>query len=990
MPSGLAQNVGFAIHLVQLINLSRKLKERNSASNCGNLRFAPYLFLRYFHTSLLNSCCMKKPLPALWLIAILLFAANSFAQKSPKRELRGAWVTTHLNLDWPFSSAHTAQRQRDSLIAILDQHKATGMNTIFFQVRNQSDALYPSTLEPWSHVLTGTYGRDPGWDPLQFAIEECRKRGMELHAWINPYRAASNTNVISSFAPNHLARAQPGWLLTQGTEAILNPGLQQVRDHVLRVIGDIITRYDVDGIHFDDYFYPAPSATVTAYNDDATYAADPRGFPNTTAGRADWRRDNINMLIRRVYDTVRFLKPWVKFGVSPSGIYRSSTNPAIGSNTSAGAFQHFSAIFADTRRWIQEGWVDYLAPQVYWFIGQSGSDYGVLIPWWNNQAASRHIYIGQAIYKVNDPAQGANWANRSQIPNQMRMNRLATHANVYGEIAFRTRHLRTNLLNVRDSIRTRIYVRPALPPTMPWVDAEAPAAPTNLAAAKQADGSYVLNWTNPAPAASEMDKVRQVVIYRSETPAINITDTAHLLHITPTAVSTYTDNTADPAKTYYYLVTTVDRLANESAPSNVTDYLPPAITCPADQKLMLDAQCSGTLPDYRSLASVSDDVSNGNQITITQSPAAGTNLQGAGNLVITLTATDASGKSSSCTFTLMKEDKTAPVIIAAVANGSTNTVSTNAGACTFTAAEAFDIEASDACGGALTYTYTLTHNGATSSPVQASSLQGVVFAKGTTSVNWTVADAAGNEAYYTYTIIVNDTEAPVLVCPANMIVNPTSLDGAVVHYTVPAGTDNCAGAVTTRIAGPASGSLFPIGTTTITYQVVDAAGNSAQCSFTVTVRNPYCDNNRNNRKVYVCHNGQTNCVSVNALPSFLRRGAQLGICEWYVDPAMTMQQGKKVQATETDARTSFHITPNPVSSRMQVSYQLAASSQVRFEIVDAAGRVLKTLSPGVQPAGSYVLAVDASSLRQGVYFCRMICTSGEQSAIQVQRIVKRR
>jgi uncharacterized lipoprotein YddW (UPF0748 family) len=931
---------------------------------------------------------MKKLLPALLSLFLLVSAFHALAQKTPKRELRGAWVTTHINLDWPFLSSHTPQRQRDSLIAILDQHKATGMNTIYFQVRNQSDALYPSTLEPWSHVLTGTYGRDPGWDPLQFAIDECRKRGMELHAWINPYRAASNTNVISSFAPNHLARAQPGWLLTQGTEAILNPGLQQVRDHVLRVIADIVTRYDVDGVHFDDYFYHAPSTTVPPYNDDATYAADPRGFANTTAGRADWRRDNVNMLIKRVYDTVRLLKPWVKFGVSPSGIYRSSTNPAIGSNTSAGAFQHYSAIYADSRRWLQEGWVDYIAPQVYWFIGQTGSDYANLIPWWNNQAFGRHIYIGQAIYKVADPNQGANWANRSQIPNQMRMNRLAMYPNIYGEIGFRTRHLRTNLLNVRDSIRTRIYVRPALPPTMPWVDAIAPAAPTNLVAAKQADGSYVLNWTNPAPAANEMDKVRQVVIYRSETPSISISDTANLLHITPTAVNTFTDNTTNPDKTYYYVVTTVDRMANESAPSNVTDYLPPVITCPADQKLTLNASCSGALPDYRSMANVSDDVSTGNQLSVTQSPAAGTSVQGTGNLVVTLTATDASGKSSTCTFTVTKEDKTAPVLTAAVAQGSKTVVSTSAGNCGYTATTTFDVAASDACSGQLTYRYTLTSNGAAGSPVQASSLQGVVLPKGLTTVTWTVTDVSGNSANYSYSIEVMDTEAPVLVCPANLVVNPTSLNGAMVNYAVPVGTDNCPGTITTRVAGPASGSIFPIGTTTITYGAVDAAGNSVQCSFTVTVRNPYCDNNRNNRKVYVCHNGQTICISVNALPALLKQGAQLGQCEWYVDPAITMQKQSSTLTGETSLRTNFQVTPNPVSSQMQIRYELETGSQVKFEIVDAAGRILKTLSPGIQPAGRYVLPVQASTLAKGVYFCRMTTICGDRTSIQVQRLVK--
>ncbi|HVG40578.1 MAG TPA: family 10 glycosylhydrolase, partial [Chitinophagaceae bacterium] len=609
---------------------------------------------------------------------VLFFFLSSFlciygmAQKSPKRELRGAWISTHFNLDWPTASQTPAQ-QRTALISILEQHKATGMNVIYFQVRNQCDALYPSPIEPWSSTLTGVQGKDPGWDPLQFAIDECHKRGLELHAWLNPYRAVATASQASSFVPGHVAKQHPEWLLNNGSTITLNPGIPAVRNYIMSVITDITQRYDVDGIHFDDYFYPpAP------FNDDATYIADPRGFPATTTGRGDWRRDNINLFIQDLYSTLTSLKPWVKFGVSPSGIYRSSTNPAIGSNTSAGASQHYSAVYADTKKWLQSGWVDYIAPQVYWYIGQTGSDYKILIPWWNNQAINgRHIYIGQAIYKVNDAAQGAPWLERSQIPNQMRMNRDAAYQNVYGEIAFRTAFLRSNPLNVRDSIRLNIYKRPALLPAMAWKDNTSPPAPFELLAVKQPNNAYILNWTKPAATSNEMDKVRQFVIYRSESPAIDISDTANLLFITPTDVTSYTDNTTLASKTYYYTVTAVDRLYNESIPSNVTDYLPPTITCPLSQYLTLNTTCSTTLPDYRTMTVVSDDVTTTENIVITQSPAVGTIINGAGNNVITLTATDASGKASSCTFSVIAEDKTPPVITAinnTVTNGSTTKI----------------------------------------------------------------------------------------------------------------------------------------------------------------------------------------------------------------------------------------------------------------------------------------------------------------------------
>ncbi|MDQ3279166.1 MAG: family 10 glycosylhydrolase, partial [Bacteroidota bacterium] len=588
------------------------------------------------------------------------------AQKTPKRELRGAWITTHLSLDWPVRS-QTPLQQRNAFISILNQHKATGMNAMFFQVRGQSDAMYPSTFEPWSAVLNPGHvqGKDPGWDPLLFAIDETHKRGMELHAWINPYRAVANTDSLSKISTQHIAKQHPEWLITAGKEQILNPGLPEVRKYLLDVITDIVTRYDVDGIHFDDYFYPnAP------FNDDVTYNADPRGFPATTAGRADWRRDNVTLLIKQLYETIKQLKPWVKFGVSPSGIYRSSTNPAIGSATSSGALQHYSALYADTRLWLQQGWVDYLAPQVYWYIGQTGSDYKVLIPWWNNQVTNgRHIYIGQAIYKLSSPATyGAAWANRSEIPNQMRMNRDEQYPNVLGEIGFRTAFLQSNPQSVRDSIRLNIYKKPALPPTMSWLDATPPQAPKALTASKQPNNGYVLNWEKPATSASEMDKVRQFAIYRSETPVIDINDTANLLATTATDVTTFTDNANPENKTYYYQVTSLDRLYNESTPSNVTDYEPPTITCPGEQVLTLGASCSAVLPDYKAMARVSDDVSTGAALVVTQLPAAGSTVTGVGTTTVTLRVTDASGKTATCTFGVKKEDKQPPVITNATTN----------------------------------------------------------------------------------------------------------------------------------------------------------------------------------------------------------------------------------------------------------------------------------------------------------------------------------
>ena len=487
--------------------------------------------------------------------------AQTAPAAAPKREMRGVWISTHLSLDWP-NRTHTPQQQRDALIGILEHNKATGMNAAFLQVRSQSDAMYPSDLEPWSYYLTNNQGSapSPAWDPLQFAIDESRKRGLEFHAWINPYRAvatATSAGNTAQYAANHVSRTHPEWMLTVGNVIILNPGLAAVREHVTTVIMDIVNRYDVDGLHFDDYFYP-----TGAINDDAAYALDPRGFPATTAGRADWRRDNINLLIAGVNERIRAVKPWVKFGVSPSGIYRSSTDPAVGSPTSAGASQHYLSNFADTRTWLQQGWVDYLAPQVYWYIGQTGSDYKLLVPWWNQNAFGRHMYIGIADYKMNT----AGWLDAKQVANQIALNR--AQGNIGGQVHFRHAFLAANPLGYRTDLQQNVYARPALVPAMPWKDTHAPAAPGALAAS-QGDNAVVLSWASAAGSRDEMDKVRRFAVYRSEAREIDIEAGENLLGVVEAATPAFADTKAAAGKYYYYTVTALNRLSNESAPSNL-------------------------------------------------------------------------------------------------------------------------------------------------------------------------------------------------------------------------------------------------------------------------------------------------------------------------------------------------------------------------------------------------------------------------------------
>ena len=492
----------------------------------------------------------------------VLVTAHAHAQSTaPKGEMRGVWVTTHLGLDWPVRTQTPAQQQ-GALINILEHNKATGMNAAFFQVRSQSDAMYPSLLEPWSYYLTGNQSNAPApaWDPLQFAIDESRKRGLEFHAWINPYRAVAtlaNAGNSALYGPAHVSRTHPEWLLTVGSVQILNPGLPQVRDHVHAVVMDIVQRYDVDGLHFDDYFYPSGTS-----GDDAAYNADPRGFPATAAGRGDWRRDNVNLLVARVGESIRTLKPWVKFGISPSGIYRSSSDPAAGSPTSAGASQHYLHMFADSRKWLQSGWIDYLAPQVYWYLGQTGSDYKLLVPWWNENAFGRHMYVGLADYKMGT----AGWTSPAQIADQISLNRAS--GNIAGQVHFRHAFLAANPLAYRTDLKNNIYNKQAMLPAMPWKDSTVPTAAASLSSALNEDRSLTLSWTRADVGSDEFDKARRFAVYRSEQQPVDLENRDNFLGLTTGAETTYTDLAIPAGKYYHYTVTALNRLHHESAPAN--------------------------------------------------------------------------------------------------------------------------------------------------------------------------------------------------------------------------------------------------------------------------------------------------------------------------------------------------------------------------------------------------------------------------------------
>jgi len=468
----------------------------------------------------------------------------------PKREFRGAWIQC---VNGQFQGMST-QKMQETLIYQLNELQKTGVNAIIFQVRPECDALYQSNIEPWSRFLTGQQGRapQPYWDPLQWMIEQCHARGMELHAWINPYRA--KTKGTTALATNHIAVQHPERCFPYDGLTILNPGIAENRDYICAVAKDIVSRYDVDGIHMDDYFYPYPAAGQTI-PDDAQYNA----YNNGIRDRGDWRRYNVNLFIKQFYETVHQTKPWVKVGISPFGIYRNAKNAPIGSQTNG--LQNYDDLYADVLLWINNGWLDYCVPQVYWEIGNKAADYATLVKWWNQHASGRPLFIGEDIertVKNTDP----------QNPNQHQQaakHRLCQQLpGIKGTVLWYAKAAVDNTGNYATMLRQNYWRLPALQPQMSFIDGKAPKKPSKLKPIWMSDG-YVLFWT--APKAKKWgDEVVKYVVYRfANGERVNTNDPSKIVAITTQTFLKLPY--ADGSQKYTYVVTSLDRLQNESKPA---------------------------------------------------------------------------------------------------------------------------------------------------------------------------------------------------------------------------------------------------------------------------------------------------------------------------------------------------------------------------------------------------------------------------------------
>jgi len=449
---------------------------------------------------------------------------------------------------------------------MLDRLQRDGINAVVVQIRPAADAFYPSQYEPWSEYLTGVQGRtpEPYYDPLQFMIDEAHKRSMEFHAWLNPYRAVFNTKT-SSVSPSHVTRKHPEWFVTYGTGKYFNPGLPVVMQYVTDIVRDIVGRYDIDGLHMDDYFYPYRIGTKE-FPDQQAYLKYGKGM-----GKDEWRRSNCDSIIKRVHDIILDTKPGIKFGVSPFGVWRNKSRDPMGSDTRAGV-DNYDDLYADILLWLQKGWIDYVTPQLYWAIGHPLCDFETLVKWWNDHAYGKQLMIGHAVSNATENPKGP-WRTTTELPDEINITR--NYSNVNGSVFFSAKDVLQNPNGWGDSLHNNFYRYPALMPPAAWIDTTPPPPPQIVKIIGNEDerGSIVI--TGHEVNTTE-EVVKNYVLYISSnanslgrqplmiTPALDKVNHTFSFTVPQHLIPKNTPS-------YFIAVTSVDRENNESDLSNVME-----------------------------------------------------------------------------------------------------------------------------------------------------------------------------------------------------------------------------------------------------------------------------------------------------------------------------------------------------------------------------------------------------------------------------------
>jgi uncharacterized lipoprotein YddW (UPF0748 family) len=497
---------------------------------------------------------MKKMKYCILLFLLFGFTFSLNAKDYPKREMRAVWIATVANIDWPSAQNLSTEQQKKEMVAILEAVKAYNMNTVIFQIRPDADALFASNLEPWSEWLSGKQGvaPDPWYDPLQFTIDECRKRGLDIHVWLNPYRAVQNIDKGPS-APNHVSNTHPEWMLTYGNKKYFDPGIPAVRDHVANVVSDLVRRYDLDAIHMDDYFYP--------------YKVDGSEFPDNdsfrefggnfgTERKDDWRRNNVDLIIKQLHDSIKSINPSVEFGISPFGVWRNKKNDPEGSETRAGV-TNYDDLYANILKWQYEKWIDYVTPQLYWYIGKEVADYAILAKWWAEHSYGCNIYSGQAIYLIDPQSKDQSWRTSEEITKQLSLNRSIPE--IRGSMFYSAKFLNKNPLSLFENLLKEHYRYPALTPVNPLITPVIPQKPIEPTIEKDGE-NIVLSW-------QKGENTSMFVIYQyRKFQRKRISKPDKIISVTSyQKLLLNAENGYDPAR-YRYVVTALSPTHTESDP----------------------------------------------------------------------------------------------------------------------------------------------------------------------------------------------------------------------------------------------------------------------------------------------------------------------------------------------------------------------------------------------------------------------------------------
>ncbi|MBS1662230.1 MAG: family 10 glycosylhydrolase, partial [Bacteroidetes bacterium] len=489
-------------------------------------------------------------------VVLPIFPTADLPPTKPKYEFRAAWIASVENIDWPSKKGLPADSQKAEFIRQLEMHKRNGMNAVVVQIRPAADAFYPSSFEPWSEWLTGVQGKAPSpwYDPLQFMIDETHKRGMEFHAWCNPYRAVKTIGK-SSIAPDHVTKRHPEWFVRFEGTLYFDPGNKDVQQYVVSVIRDIVKRYDIDALHFDDYFYPydiVEGSVAHDFPDKATfkkYGGD--------LSISDWRRSNVDSVILALSKAIKEEKPLVKFGISPFGVWRNKNKDPEGSETMAGQ-TNYDNLYANILLWLKNGWIDYVVPQLYWEFTFAHAPYGVLVDWWSRHSYGRQCYIGVGIFKAG---YNAAWRNPKELTRQIQVMR--SYPEISGAVYFSSTSFNKNPYGWNDSLKNNYYSYPALIEPMPWIDSTRPHEPVFRTEYNQKELSGTAWLTKGAPE----DKLRGYAIYRTDSAGVALDNLPAFEFVPYDAVAGFTVHSGkaeEKGKIFYYYVTAVSKTNVES------------------------------------------------------------------------------------------------------------------------------------------------------------------------------------------------------------------------------------------------------------------------------------------------------------------------------------------------------------------------------------------------------------------------------------------